>query len=98
MNTKINHLLACIGEECGEIQQVIGKSLRFGTFDINPKTKQSNFSELRCEVHDLIAVYQMLCTEFSKDSTLDKNLIDMKQIKVEKYMQYARDIGKLDKE
>lgn len=30
MKSKLDHLLACAGEECGEVQQVVGKALRFG--------------------------------------------------------------------
>lgn len=90
-----DYFLACIGEECGEIQQAIGKSLRFGLLDTNPVTKKTNWVELRKEIHDLIAVYEMLCDEFDRVETLDRELIDAKKERVLKYMKYSQQVGRL---
>lgn len=95
MNTKFDHLLACIGEECGEVQQVVGKATRFGILDTNPKTKRTNWVELRKEIHDLVAVYEMLCDEFDRVETLDRRLIEKKKKRVLKYMGYAEQVGQL---
>ena len=96
MKTKMDHLIACIGEECGEVQQAVGKALRFGILDTNPKTKNTNWVELRKEVHDLIAVYEMLCYEFDRVPDLDRSLIEKKKKRVRKYMGYAREHGQLE--
>jgi len=96
MKTKLDHLIACVGEECGEVQQVVGKTMRFGILDTNPKTKNSNWVELRKEVHDLVAVYEMLCDEFDRVSDLDRSLIERKKKRVLKYMEYAREQGQLE--
>jgi len=96
MNTKLDHLIGCVGEECGEIQQVIGKIIRFGILDTNPHTKNTNWVELRKEVHDLVAVYEMVCDEFDRVETLDRKLIDKKKKRVLKYMEYAREKGQLE--
>jgi len=96
MKTKLDHLVACVGEECGEVQQVVGKTLRFGILDTNPKTKSTNWVELRKEIHDLVAVYEMLCDEFDRVSDLDRTLIARKKKRVQKYMEYAREQGQLE--
>ena len=95
MKTKLDHLLFCIGEECGEIQQVVGKAGRFGIMDTNPKTKKTNWIELHKEIHDLIAVYEMLSDELHKAPNLDRLLINKKKKRIEKYMQYASRLGQL---
>ena len=83
---RVEHIIACVGEECGEVQQKVGKALRFGIFEANPKTSNSHWSEMRQEVHDIVAVYEMLCEEFNVETELDRNLIDSKKEKVEHYM------------
>ena len=76
-----SHILACVGEECGEIQQIVGKSLRFGILDYHPKTGEQNWSELKKEVHDLVAVYQMLCNNMGEAADFDKGMIRAKKKK-----------------
>lgn len=95
VKTRLDHTLAVLGEECGEAQQVLGKINRFGILDKNPRSKKTNWVELRKEVHDIMAVYEMVCDEFDRVSTLDRSLIAKKKKRVEKYMQYAIDVGQL---
>jgi NTP pyrophosphatase (non-canonical NTP hydrolase) len=95
MNIK-DHLLACVSEEGGEIVQAAGKALRFGLLDKNPGTGGTNWVDLRKEVHDLVAVYEMLCDEFDRVETLDRGLIEAKKVKVEHYMAYASERGRLN--
>ena len=93
---RIEHLLACLGEECGEVQQVVGKSLRFGIYDCNPDFKLPNFELIQAEITDLIAVYELLCWEIGDDPILLDLGVAKKQQKVQKYMQYAIKAGVLD--
>ena len=95
MLSRRNHLLACIGEEAGEIQQAVGKALRFGLFDTNPATRVTNWLELKGEIHDLIAVYQLFCDEIDRSEMFDLSLTSKKKSKVIKMMGYARDQGAL---
>lgn len=90
-----DYLLACISEEAGEITQSVGKAHRFGLLDKNPKSKHTNWVDLRKDVHDLIAVYEMLCDEFDRVETLDRKLIKAKKNKVTKYMGYSNANGRL---
>lgn len=90
-----DHLLACAGEEAGEIQQTVGKALRFGMFDRNPVGTRNNWVDFRKEVHDMIAVYELLCDEFDRVETLDRKMIDEKKSRIAHYMEYSSDIGRL---
>jgi len=90
-----DHLLACAGEEAGEVQQAVGKALRFGMLDKNPNTGSTNWVDFRNEIHDLIAVYELLCDEFDRVETLDRELIDQKKYKVSFFMETASDMGRL---
>ena len=96
MKTKADHLLACIGEECGEIQQIVGKSQRFGIYDHHPVTKETNLVALEREIHDLIAVYQMLREEVGLSfHMMDSQFVEKKK-RVLHYMEYARKVGQLE--
>ncbi len=92
MNTEQDHLLACIGEEAGEIAQAVGKIQRFGSDDVWPERGCSNAEHLRKEIHDLIAVYEMYT---DAPFAVDPELVMAKWVRVEKYMRYAREIGRL---
>jgi len=97
MKTRIDHLLACVGEECGEIQQIIGKSIRFGLFDCHPVTKEVNLDALEREIHDLIAVYELLRGCVGGNRALRDTLLEKKKKRVLHYMEYARERGELEK-
>lgn len=99
MNSIRDHLIACVGEEGGEIAQVVGKAQRFGLFDMNPKTNNTNWRELDLEVHDLIAVMEMLYAhETGGTFQIDRDLIDAKKDRVLRFMGYAREVGCLEPE
>ena len=89
---RLNHLVACLGEECGEVVQVVGKAQRFGLFDHHPKRQATNWVLLRQEVHDTIAVFEMLCDELDRVSDIDRKLIDRKKRRVEKHLLYAENV------
>jgi len=75
--------------------QAAGKAFRFGLLDKNPASDSTNWVDLRKEVHDLVAVYEMLCDEFDRVETLDRDLIEAKKVKVEHYMNYSAGLGRL---
>jgi len=91
-----DYLLACISEEAGEISQAVGKAHRFGLLDKNPKSKSTNWVDLRKEIHDIIAVYEMLCDEFDRVDVIDRKMVAAKKRKVAKYMKYSDSIGRLE--
>lgn len=95
MKTRIGHIIGCVGEEAGEIGQAIGKIIRFGLHDKKHDDGPDNLTSLRNEVHDLVGAYQMLCVELGEDPKLDLSKIADKQVKIEHYIQYAKNIDHL---
>ena len=85
---RIEHLLACLIEECSEIQQAATKALRFGVddkFEDYPTPRQ----QLNAEANDLLAVIEMLSDEGILTEAGNAHSIKAKKEKVLKYMQYA---------
>jgi len=95
MNTVPEHLLACIGEEVGEVSQAVGKISRFGLKDKGPKKNYNNFQELRREVHDIVAVYGMFCEAIGEDPTFSQGLLVAKEERTRAGMELARGLGTL---
>jgi len=60
---KTEHILACIIEECAEVQQAATKALRFGLEDRYPDRppNTSNRQDIISELADLRAVMDMAC-------------------------------------
>lgn len=94
--TRDEHLFVCLAEECAEVAHVVGKILRFGANDHNPKTHDvANITLLNQELNDLIAVSSMLVDAGYK-LDMDHNLQIKKRLKVEKYLKYSESVGKLN--
>lgn len=55
--------LALLAEECGEVQQAIGKILRHGYAGVNPDDRKGvdNTRALERELGDVLCVVDMLC-------------------------------------
>lgn len=93
---KTEHLLACLMEECAEIQQAAAKALRFGLQDGYPGAETTNAQDIAREVTDLIAVID-LCREhgiFGQPSEA-KAMYDKKRQRVAEFMEYAKTTGAL---
>ncbi len=94
---KIEYLLTCVSEECGEIIQASGKSSRFGLFDHAPNSSICNIDNLVKEVNDLLAVIEMLGDEgVIVDRIGDREDIEKKKEKVLHYMEYSKKSGCLE--
>jgi len=83
--TKLEYLLVCLGEECGEVQQMVGKSLRFGVDDRHQDEVNTNLERLEMEITDVIAVWEMLAEELNFFSELNRDAIELKKDKIEYY-------------
>lgn len=100
LTNKQRHLLVTLVEECGEIAQHTCKALRFGLDDRDPTieyspTERDNISK---EILDLLAVVEMLQVDHVlpvSSSVAERAAIEAKKIKVERYMDYARERGEL---
>jgi hypothetical protein len=95
MNLK-EYILACIGEEGGEITKASSKCLRFGLTDTHPiEGYKNNIDSLIQEVNDLIAVVELLGEKGYADISKLNNS-EAKQAKKEKffkYLYYSRKCG-----
>lgn len=94
-HAELNWILAAVGEECGEVQQVVGKSTRFGIFDNPPTSELTNFDKLVDEFHDIVGAYVFLCQKIGRQTGIDDVKVDAKVERLKKYMQIAREQGSL---
>jgi NTP pyrophosphatase (non-canonical NTP hydrolase) len=96
-NATTNHILACVGEECGEIQQMVGKCLRFGLHSDNHKSedKKKNIELLLMEFNDLVAVIEMLADNLG----IEQPIISPKDVaaKKAKVISYMTEVERYDK-
>ena len=95
--TELEHLFACLSEECGEIVQEVGKVHRFGVADHNPTIMDfvPNEERLSNEINDLMGVVEMLKERGVKIELSATKMLE-KKAKVEKYMEYTRERGTLE--
>jgi len=89
MLSKIDYLLTCLGEEAGEISQAVGKSLRFGLDDAPFEGADRNLHQLQKEIHDIIAVYELLMDELDGVTEINRTLINNKKLKMTKWATYS---------
>jgi hypothetical protein len=77
--TEKEHLIVCMIEECSEVQKILCKILRFGI-------TEEKLSDLSDEMHDLVAVSEMLSDINIIPTKLEEDKITKKQNKVRKNM------------
>lgn len=84
------HLLSTLAEECCEVAQRATKSLRFGLTEVQPGQDLDNATRIMHEMADLFAVYEMAGLP-----PIDRELVEAKREKVEKYLRYSESMGTL---
>ena len=87
------HLLVILMEECAEVAKQSAKALRFG-IDEQRDLPTSNRERLHQEWNDILGVVSMLEDE-GIHLYPDRDLINAKQEKVEKYLRYSAELGTL---
>ena len=102
---RLEHLLTQIGEECNEIGQRASKAARFGLFEVQPGQEQDNLLRMMTEFADLCGTIELLyeeevlgpnkCEHIDHTVSRLRPLIDEKKRKIEKYLQYAAQVGTL---
>lgn len=87
-------LLALLAEECGELVQAIGKTLRHGLDSVNPLlppgTGRSNRGWLEKEMGDVRAAMILLCEAGITDKAAVHSLADVKRANVQRWLHHAR--------
>jgi NTP pyrophosphatase (non-canonical NTP hydrolase) len=84
------HLLTKLMEECAEVTQEASKASIFGLQEVMPGQPLTNRDRVLKELNDVWAMCEMLDL-----AIVDRDAIEAKKAKVEKYMEYARSIGTL---
>ncbi len=88
------HLLVCLAEECAEIQQAVTKALRFGLRDGYPESGRTNAQDIRKEMVDLIAVWELLEEkQIIYHMQNNEQAIKRKKARAIQYMNYAKSTG-----
>jgi NTP pyrophosphatase (non-canonical NTP hydrolase) len=98
--TRKEHLLLIAMEECNEVAHRISKALRFTLDEVQPGQDLNNAQRIHQEFNDLMAVMQMLVTEFpdmnpGSDLTDVQTMIEAKKAKIEKFLKYSEQKGTL---
>jgi len=91
---RLDHLLVIFAEECSELAQETSKALRFG-IDEQRDLPTSNRERMSYEFSQLIAMKGMLEAEGIL-IPCDTDIMREKQEKVEKYLLYSAELGRLD--
>lgn len=92
--TRTGLLLEQLSEEASEVIQRVSKIQRFGLHEIQPGQDLTNAQRLEYELNDLYAVADLLSKENDVISqSVDEDAITAKQKKVEKYLDYSRELG-----
>lgn len=94
MNTT-EYLLSCLIEECAEVIQRATKAQRFGLREIQPEQEFTNEERLAAELDDLLGTLSLLAEQGVRLSSSSER-IRAKVLKVEKFMNYSRELGALD--
>jgi NTP pyrophosphatase (non-canonical NTP hydrolase) len=95
MNTT-EYLLSCLIEECAEVIQRATKAQRFGLREVQPEQELTNEQRLAAELDDLLGTLGLLAKEGIRLSSSNER-VRAKILKVEKFMDYSRELGTLHK-
>lgn len=88
---RLQFLLTKLAEESSEIAQAALKAQQFGLHaDFQGKT---NLEALRFEFNDLLTICKMLNNEFETQLRPDREYIDLKESKVDKYYDMSQTLG-----
>lgn len=93
--TRKEMLLTKLSEECNETAQRVSKVLCFGMDEVQVGQSLSNSERLIYEFNDILAVMEMLYEEGHIPYYIERNAIDLKKKKVEKYLGYSKECGTL---
>lgn len=81
--------LALLAEECGEVIQMIGKSLRHGLHSCHPGGGESNRVMLGQEIGDVIAAVEILISLDAIARAEVDQAVESKLLRVQRYLHHA---------
>lgn len=89
------YLLCKLAEEASEVAQIALKTQQFGFNERHPQLREDNAARIRAELTDLLAIVDMLNTEFDFSFEPYQEAILEKIYKVNKYYQYSVQLGEV---
>ena len=95
MISREKYLLTVLAEEANEIAVRASKAIRFGLSEKQPGQDLSNAARIKGEINDLLAVVDMLNSEFDLGFFESSMLQKEKREKVEKYYRYSVELGEV---
>lgn len=90
---RLQLLLAKLSEEGSEIAQIALKTQQFGLSEMCPGQPYSNAERVHQEIDDLTVAVEMLNEEFGFGYSPNRERIEAKKIKVNKYAEYSKILG-----
>jgi hypothetical protein len=94
----LEHVLACLAEECSEVIHATTKAMRFGWDDGHPNGSTNNAQDMVREINDLLGVIEVLKQmPLPLEGLGDPEQIAAKQAKVLRLMAYAEARGALQR-
>jgi NTP pyrophosphatase (non-canonical NTP hydrolase) len=93
--TREQMLLLKLAEECNEVAHRCSKAIRFGVDEKQTPDHENNRQRLKEELIDLSVIIDMVDRNLDLDlfRSLNTALVESRRAKVEKYMQYSKDLG-----
>ena len=93
--TRQDHLMIRAMEECAELAQRISKALVFGLEEVQPGQDQTNEQRIYSEYYDLRAVLGMMGID-AWDMSERARIAEREKVeKVERYLAYSKEVGRL---
>ena len=96
--TRLQLLLIKLAEEGAEIAQIALKTTQFGLTEICPASSHTNAQRAHHEIDDLMAAVEMLNDEFGFGYTPNRERIDAKKEKVNKFASYSESLGMINRQ
>jgi hypothetical protein len=92
------YLLDVLAEEAAEVAHRASKSIRFGSFEVQPGQELNNSARLSLEIRDFTALVKMLMDRGLVDPEIifSAELGEAKEAKVMAMMAYSRKLGQLE--
>lgn len=90
---RLQFLLVKLAEEGSEIAQISLKTTQFGAHEKCPDQPFSNFERVHQEIDDLLAIVEMLNDECGFNFASNRDRIEAKKIKVNRYAAYSEKLG-----
>lgn len=87
------NLLVILMEECDETSQRASKAIRFTLEEVQPSQGLTNAERIVYEFNDILAVMEIMQERGMIRDVIDREAIDKKKAKVQKYIAYSEQLG-----